>query len=452
MSQPQGSISTNFVQEFRCTLVTGFVTAAVFNPWDKALYLSVKEGRPFLAPINWHLPFRGFLRAFVARTLSTGLYFPLEAAGFALHVGLLAFGVYACVAEATFYSRLLRSSVFGATSRQEGLRAPQSLTESASRHEGGLGEETRLEAENAAAIALEKGISRYPVHSVRSTWQGPSAGGGAPGGGPPWRTFEEKTYERVALFCAGNLAGVCCGVLSHPLTVFKYAMWNDNCRGICEVFAQFYAQGGKSEGVRTETVREGRARFGSSVLTGRGGRQIWRRFTLRTCSEYALTTLYRGFVATVARDSLFGGVYACARHHLMMRRPEAASRATKFASSEGNLHRRECRLGGGEEGSTLFHRLMLNTVAACVAVAASSPLNYVKNMQLAASPESPQPRMRVLLGELVRQVAAAPGAQARLAVLSRSLLLGWGTLRAAVGMAFGAFVFDLCREETTIHT
>ncbi|OEH74790.1 mitochondrial carrier protein [Cyclospora cayetanensis] len=370
--KPQGSISTNFVQEFRCTLVTGFVTAAVFNPWDKALYLSVKEGRPFLAPINWHLPFRGFLRAFVARTLSTGLYFPL---------GLLAFGVYACVAEATFYSRLLRSSVFGATSRQEGLRAPQSLTESASRHEGGLGEETRLEAENAAAIALEKGISRYPVHS-------------------------------------------------------------------------FYAQGGKSEGVRTETVREGRARFGSSVLTGRGGRQIWRRFTLRTCSEYALSaaTLYRGFVATVARDSLFGGVYACARHHLMMRRPEAASRATKFASSEGNLHRRECRLGGGEEGSTLFHRLMLNTVAACVAVAASSPLNYVKNMQLAASPESPQPRMRVLLGELVRQVAAAPGAQARLAVLSRSLLLGWGTLRAAVGMAFGAFVFDLCREETTIHT
>ena len=45
---------------------------------DRALYLSVKHKRPFLSVLNFSKPYQGFWQAIVQRTLSTGLYFPLE--------------------------------------------------------------------------------------------------------------------------------------------------------------------------------------------------------------------------------------------------------------------------------------------------------------------------------------------------------------------------------------
>jgi hypothetical protein len=53
------------------------VVAGIFNPWDRALYLSVWRDRPFLDARNWKKPYKGFNQAVFHRTLSGGLYFPL---------------------------------------------------------------------------------------------------------------------------------------------------------------------------------------------------------------------------------------------------------------------------------------------------------------------------------------------------------------------------------------
>jgi hypothetical protein len=59
-------------------LIAGICQAGVFNPYDRALYLSVKENRSFLTFANWNSPYTGFLQSLGGRALSGGLYFPIE--------------------------------------------------------------------------------------------------------------------------------------------------------------------------------------------------------------------------------------------------------------------------------------------------------------------------------------------------------------------------------------
>mmetsp|Transcript_7191 Transcript_7191/g.21936 ORF Transcript_7191/g.21936 Transcript_7191/m.21936 type:complete len:291 (+) Transcript_7191:176-1048(+) len=59
-------------------LVAGSLQAVAFNPYDRALYLSITQEKPFLHYDNWKKPFQGYAQAFLQRTLSGGLYFPLE--------------------------------------------------------------------------------------------------------------------------------------------------------------------------------------------------------------------------------------------------------------------------------------------------------------------------------------------------------------------------------------
>jgi hypothetical protein len=66
------------IRNFSCGLVSGLVQAVVFNPWDRALYLSVKESRPFRSIQNFQQPFSGLLQTIFQRAISAGLYFPLE--------------------------------------------------------------------------------------------------------------------------------------------------------------------------------------------------------------------------------------------------------------------------------------------------------------------------------------------------------------------------------------
>ncbi|KAL8424528.1 hypothetical protein Efla_005634 [Eimeria flavescens] len=210
----------------------------------------------------------------------------------------------------------------------------------------------------------------------------------------------------ASLFIAGNLAGVTCAALSHPLNVTKYSFWNGMDQGFVGTVRRLYLQGGPR-------------------------------------------TLYRGLVATLARDSLFGGVYSCLRHHLICSWGSASPRLQSSSSSAGGLM--DSFSASSKEGKTdsiaalLLNGFALNTVAAGIAVAVSSPLNYVRNMQLAAPPEAAVPRMLPLLRQLRHEAAEAKGRSARLEVLSRSLLVGWGSLRAAMGMGFGSFVYDWCK-------
>ena len=63
---------------FLCGLTAGTLQAAVFNPFDRALYLSVKNQTHFLSPANFTSPYQGFLQTVGGRALSGGLYYPLE--------------------------------------------------------------------------------------------------------------------------------------------------------------------------------------------------------------------------------------------------------------------------------------------------------------------------------------------------------------------------------------
>jgi len=61
-----------------CGFTSGLLQAAVFNPWDRALYLSVLHHRRFLHNDNFREPMRGVLQTIVQKAISGGLYFPLE--------------------------------------------------------------------------------------------------------------------------------------------------------------------------------------------------------------------------------------------------------------------------------------------------------------------------------------------------------------------------------------
>lgn len=61
-----------------CGIISGLIQAGVFNPWDRALYLSVMHHRPFLRAENFVNPMAGVMQTITQRAISSGLYFPLE--------------------------------------------------------------------------------------------------------------------------------------------------------------------------------------------------------------------------------------------------------------------------------------------------------------------------------------------------------------------------------------
>lgn len=61
-----------------CGFTSGLLQAGLFNPWDRALYLSVKHERAFLHIENFRNPMAGVLQTLFQRAISSGLYFPLE--------------------------------------------------------------------------------------------------------------------------------------------------------------------------------------------------------------------------------------------------------------------------------------------------------------------------------------------------------------------------------------
>lgn len=61
-----------------CGLAAGVCQAALFSPYDRALYLSLTNRRPFLSMENFRNPFNGLSQSIGGRALSSGVYFPLE--------------------------------------------------------------------------------------------------------------------------------------------------------------------------------------------------------------------------------------------------------------------------------------------------------------------------------------------------------------------------------------
>ena len=64
---------------FECGLASGLSQTFIFNSYDRALYHSIVNHRPFLSKSNWAgNPFTGVSPSFLQRAFSAGLYFPLE--------------------------------------------------------------------------------------------------------------------------------------------------------------------------------------------------------------------------------------------------------------------------------------------------------------------------------------------------------------------------------------
>lgn len=84
-----------------CGFLSGLLQAGVFNPWDRALYLSIRFKRPFLNVDNFKNPMAGVLQTITQRAISAGCYFPLE----------------------QIFSELLRSQINSLKSEQEYSRS-----------------------------------------------------------------------------------------------------------------------------------------------------------------------------------------------------------------------------------------------------------------------------------------------------------------------------------------
>lgn len=68
----------NAMHLMNCGFTSGLFQAFIFNPWDRALYLSVKDERPFLRWENFRNPMSGVFQTVLQRAISAGLYFPIE--------------------------------------------------------------------------------------------------------------------------------------------------------------------------------------------------------------------------------------------------------------------------------------------------------------------------------------------------------------------------------------
>ncbi len=77
MTSMDEDIPKNEVTNFVAGIVAGSVIAGFFSPWDRALYISVRDRIPFFDKTCWRNPYQGFLNGMLQRTLSSGLYFPL---------------------------------------------------------------------------------------------------------------------------------------------------------------------------------------------------------------------------------------------------------------------------------------------------------------------------------------------------------------------------------------
>ena len=128
--------------------------------------------------------------------------------------------------------------------------------------------------------------------------------------------------------------------------------------------------------------------------------------------------LWKGLGTTVARDGVFGVVYEVGRLEL----------ATVLGRESPHV------------------RVASDMTAAMVATVFSAPFNYVRSIQFAHLADCEPPLHRALVPQLGRLWANAKLKPSRWRYIAQRLRLGWGTMRVAVGMGLGQFVFSQIRD------
>jgi len=126
-----------------------------------------------------------------------------------------------------------------------------------------------------------------------------------------------------------------------------------------------------------------------------------------------------GLVVNVGRDTCFGLTYETTRHIL------------------GTWLSRDSR----------SMDLAVNGVAAGLGTIISSPLNYARNLKYGVTPGHVVPSVRCLLSDLWQSIQKRETWREKIMLLQARLVLGWGTLRVAIGMALGQCIFDVVQRK-----
>lgn len=153
----------------------------------------------------------------------------------------------------------------------------------------------------------------------------------------------------------------------------------------------------------------------SAVKYKTWGRDVNRGMWNEVCSMFqqgGMRPFVNGLAPTILRDVAFGGVYTF------------------------------LRLEAQSQGLPLHYQWIGNMVSAAIAAVISGPFNLARNEQYATRSGAKAPTIANVLLALLQEVKQLPTTYDRWHLLQSRLRIGYGTIRVAIGMAFGHYVYD----------
>ncbi|MCE0722533.1 MULTISPECIES: hypothetical protein [Legionella] len=227
----------------------------------------------------------------------------------------------------------------------------------------------------------------------------------------PYQGLSQALVQRAFL---GSIYYIAQGELKAYL--FPYLHHN---LGFSQTAAQFYVgmAAGSIGGALTNSI--------SAVKYHTWGQES-ASFRSSVCDMWTLGGLkpfLKGTSATMTRDMVFGSTYEMLRSLMQ----------TTSKKSEN-------KIPGSNQSYVDF---LYNASAAAVATIASSPFNYVRNMQYATSPNLKPPSACEAFTKVWNESKTPPQSfLSQLSFLQQRFRIGWGTARVAFGMAVGQKLFD----------
>lgn len=122
---------------------------------------------------------------------------------------------------------------------------------------------------------------------------------------------------------------------------------------------------------------------------------------------------FNGLLPTMLRDLFFGGTYTFLRFELQY--------VYQIPSEQ---------------------QWAANMVSAALATIVSAPFNLVRNVQYATRSRETAVTISEAFHDFIKATRSHTSTIQRIRYIQHKLRIGWGTLRIAIGMAFGNFVFD----------
>lgn len=191
----------------------------------------------------------------------------------------------------------------------------------------------------------------------------------------------------------GIATGVLNGALLHPFSAIKYSMW------------------AKDDATMAGTMRH---------MWNRGG----------------FKPFFAAYRVTAVREAAFGSIYESSRFFLRQ----------QLRSHDASTCRSPIVMIPTKIMPMHFSReFACDCTAATLAAIASSPINFVRTMQLATPSGCVPPSFSVVLSQLHRDIMQQRSLWLRLSYAQDRLRIGWGSVRVGLGMAVGDLIFRFCK-------